>query len=96
MSHATPDFMKPETLPNTTDANRVGSGPLVRPGPATHIHIQPIRLTLGGWEYETQRRSVRVMAVAEGYAMVRLKGAMPYVCSIKEIEMPNTKDEPRR
>jgi hypothetical protein len=31
-------------------------------------------------------REVCVMAEAEGYAMVRRKGAYPYVCPVKELE----------
>lgn len=34
----------------------------------------------------TDPRKVRVMAIAEGYAMVRRRGAMPYVASVKELE----------
>ena len=29
---------------------------------------------------------VRVMAIAEGYAMVRRKGCMPFVCRIKDLK----------
>ena len=29
---------------------------------------------------------VRVMAIAEGYAMFRRKGGMPFVCSVKELK----------
>lgn len=33
----------------------------------------------------TEHRSVRVMAIAENYAMVRRKGCMPYVCHVDEL-----------
>ncbi len=39
----------------------------------------PTKLTLKGWEYEEVVSEVRVMARAEGYAMVRHKGAVPFV-----------------
>lgn len=39
------------------------------------------------------RRSVRVMAEAEGYAMVRRKGAMPYVAPIRELQFVAKKED---
>jgi hypothetical protein len=33
----------------------------------------------------TERIEVRVMAIAEGYAMVRRKRAVPFVCQVKEL-----------
>lgn len=53
---------------------------------AIHVVRRPVRITDKGWEYETERFEVRVMAVAEGYAMVRRKGCMPYVAPVKELE----------
>ena len=32
-----------------------------------------------------ERIEVRVMAIAEGYAMVRRRGAVPFVCQVKEL-----------
>ena len=32
-----------------------------------------------------EERKVRVLAIAEGYAMVRRKGAMPYVAPMEEL-----------
>lgn len=55
-----------------------------RPGRALHYAIV-YEVKNGKIEAVTDLRDVRVMAVSEGYAMVRRKGAMPYVCSIKEI-----------
>lgn len=40
------------------------------------------------WLNEIQSFPVRVMAVAEGWAMVRRKGAMPFVCSVKDLVPP--------
>ena len=37
---------------------------------------------------EPDPRLVRVMAIAEGYAMVRRPRAMPYVVSLKELYPP--------
>ena len=34
---------------------------------------------------EADTFEVRVMAIAEGYAMVRRKNAMPFVCNEKEL-----------
>lgn len=34
---------------------------------------------------------VRVMATAEDYAMVRRSGCLPFVCSVKHLEMIETK-----
>ena len=41
----------------------------------------------GGWVDEVSKVEVRVMVIAEGYAMVRRKGAMPFVCSVKDLEL---------
>lgn len=34
---------------------------------------------------EVCKFEVRVMAIAEGYAMVRRKGALPFVCDIRNL-----------
>jgi hypothetical protein len=39
----------------------------------------------GKWTYETLISEVRVMAIAEGYAMVRAKGGMPFVVNEKNL-----------
>jgi len=39
----------------------------------------------GKWANEISTFEVRVMVVAEGYAMVRRKGAMPFVCNVKNL-----------
>lgn len=67
--------------------------PIVRLGPAVHVarHIESVYGHKAEWVED--RRDVRVMAVAEGYAMVRRKGAIPYVCSVAELHKPNTKDQ---
>ena len=46
---------------------------------------QPTSLRSGKWGCETVEYEVRVMAIAEGYAMVRRKRAMPTVCEAKEL-----------
>lgn len=62
---------------------------IVRLGPAVHV-ARHLRSVYGHpCEWEDERRDVRVMAVAEGYAMVRRPGAVPYVCHVQEIEQPN-------
>jgi hypothetical protein len=37
------------------------------------------------WEYKINKFEVRVMAISEGYAMVRRKGCIPFVCNIKDL-----------
>lgn len=41
------------------------------------------------WEYKINKFEVRVMATVDGYAMVRRKGCMPFVCNIKELTFTN-------
>ena len=62
---------------------------LVRLGPAVHVarHIESVYGHKAEWVEEL--RDVRVMAIAEGYAMVRRKGAIPYVCNVDELRKPN-------
>jgi hypothetical protein len=38
----------------------------------------------------TEQVEVRVLAIAEGYAMVRRKGALPFVCQVKELSDPTS------
>lgn len=40
----------------------------------------------GKWIYKTMRREARIMAIVEGYAMLRAKGAMPYIESVKDLQ----------
>lgn len=44
-------------------------------------------LEAGKWKYTIQVSQVRVMAISEGYAMVRSKGAMPFCVREKDIEV---------
>jgi hypothetical protein len=54
---------------------------------AIHIVRRPIKYRPStGYEYAEERREVRVMVRAEGYAMVRRKGCMPYVVPEKELQ----------
>lgn len=50
-------------------------------------HFQTMEIVGGKFTPVVQPRRVRVMVIAEGYAMVRRPGAMPYVASAKELEM---------
>ena len=36
-------------------------------------------------QHNGDKFEVRVMAISEGYAMVRRKGAMPFVCNVKDL-----------
>ena len=47
-----------------------------------------------GQRWAFQWREVRVMSEAEGYAMVRRKGAMPYVAPLKELFAERPPDTP--
>lgn len=60
---------------------------------AIHMRRVPISLKGGEWTYETTEAEVRVMARVEGYAMVRHKGAMPFVVSEKELRPVNGRAE---
>jgi hypothetical protein len=37
------------------------------------------------WEYKINKFEVRVMAISGGYAMVRRKGCLPFVCNMKDL-----------
>jgi hypothetical protein len=50
-----------------------------------YVTETPVSFKNGIWENETVQFDVRVMAVAEGYAMVRRPRCMPFVCSIKDL-----------
>jgi hypothetical protein len=52
---------------------------------AKYMREKPVALKQGRWQYETITSTVRVMARAEGYAMVRHKGAMPFVVSERDL-----------
>ena len=54
---------------------------------AIHVCTMPVAFKDSEWVYKTEEREVRVMAIAEGYAMVRRKGAIPYVCKLKELRL---------
>jgi hypothetical protein len=54
------------------------------------VRKTPVRFTpKTGWEYETERIDVEIMAQVKGYAMVRRKGCVPFVASLKELEFPH-------
>ena len=68
---------------------------------AIHVHTRQ-EMNVGAvvgtdplWREEKVFRSVRVMAVAEGYAMVRRPGCMPYVCPLSDL-YENTEISNRR
>jgi hypothetical protein len=55
-----------------------------------YYSLAPERVTIeAGYTWSDEIGSVRVMAVAEGYAMCRRPGAMPFVRSIKELRDQN-------
>lgn len=60
---------------------------------AIYTKQEPDKLTRNGWVYKTAQFEVRIMAVAEGYAMVRRKGAMPFICQEKDLSLIEDKGE---
>jgi len=56
---------------------------------AIHVCTVPVNFDGHKWIYKTEEKEVLVMAIADGYAMVRYKGykgCMPYVCPVKELK----------
>jgi hypothetical protein len=45
----------------------------------------PVRYENGKWVNETIEYEVRIMSIAEGYAMVRRKRCLPFACSVEEL-----------
>lgn len=55
-----------------------------RLGPAIH-RVEVLNVVKGAFDWGKEARPVRIMALAEGYAMVRRKGSIPYVAPIKDL-----------
>ena len=53
---------------------------------ATHKRVSPDKFDGKKWSYKTELHEVEVMAVADGFAMVRIKGYAPYICQVKDIQ----------
>ena len=53
---------------------------------AVHKDRQPISFNGKKWLYKTTLRNVEVMAIADGWAMVRLSKCAPYLCEEKDLE----------
>lgn len=51
-----------------------------------HLFRWPDRMEAGKWIYREESRDVILMAVADGYAMVRRPRCVPYVALLREIE----------
>lgn len=65
----------------------MGEKSVLKKGPAIHRAVSYGMPGISGISEKFEDlREVRVMAVAEGYAMVRRKGAIPYVARVNEIE----------
>lgn len=54
-------------------------------GEAIYIQTKPA-IKDGKFIPVTDEFEVRVMVIAEGYAMVRRKGCMPFACSVKDLK----------
>jgi len=50
-----------------------------------HVHTRLGARRANGWEYHTEEREVRLLAIAGNWAMVRRSGAIPYCCMLKEL-----------
>ena len=57
----------------------------MRLGKAIYVLCRPSSFHDGKWHYETQEIEVRIMAMAEGWAMVRTKRCVPFVCKITDL-----------
>ena len=53
---------------------------------ATHVKTTRLQAEGGLWVNQQESRIVEVMAIAQGYAMVRRKGCMPFVADFKELK----------
>ena len=51
-----------------------------------HVAVSPHSFDGKRWTHKVERRDVRLMAVSDGWAMVRRPGCVPYVCRAKELE----------
>lgn len=74
---------------DTRDGVRVPGAPpnrkeIMELGKAICIHRMPA-IKDGKWVTVTDEFEVRVMAIVEGYAMVRRKGCMPFVCRVRDL-----------
>jgi hypothetical protein len=58
----------------------------VKTGPAVHVAVEAESVYGRPTKWVAERRDVFVMAISGNYAMVRRKGAMPYVCHIADLE----------
>ena len=69
----------------TPSMTRGGNG-MAKFKTAIHKRVSPDKFNGKNWSYKTELREVEVMAVAAGFAMVRIKGYAPYLCPVKEIQ----------
>lgn len=56
----------------------------MKPEKVIYVHRKPA-IENGKWVEVVDEFEVRIMAIAEGYAMVRRKCAMPFVCNVKDL-----------
>jgi len=56
----------------------------LKPGKAIH-HAPVYSIVDGKVSVRLEDRGVRIMAVADGYAMVRRSRCFPYVCGVDEL-----------
>jgi hypothetical protein len=61
--------------------------PALKHGPATWYYDE-VGFKDGKWHHTISPRPVRILALAESYAMIRGKGAMPTTVSVRELSQP--------
>lgn len=52
---------------------------------ATHVKTTVLAVEGDAWVRQQESRTVEVMAIAQGYAMVRLKGCAPYIVDFADL-----------
>ena len=53
---------------------------------ATHVKTTRLQAEGGLWVKQQESRAVEVMVIAQGYAMVRLKGCAPYIAEFSDLK----------
>ena len=53
---------------------------------ATHVKTTRLKAEGGLWVKQQESRAVEVMAITQGYAMVRLKGCAPYIAEFSDLK----------
>jgi hypothetical protein len=68
----------------------------IKVGDNVHLMRAVFDILATAWKEEPRDKQARVMAIAEGYAMVRFPRCMPFVESVKNLERWNPEQETDR